>query len=87
MELGEKLASLFPHGDKTKVMVQHGAESIENAIKIARQPLSGRPCFCYSEAFHGSLHDGHDALPQMKLQVEIAALFTGGTAYPSEVVP
>jgi len=54
MELGEKLASLFPHGDKTKVMLTNtGAESIENAIKIARQATKRSAVLCYSEAFHG----------------------------------
>ena len=34
MQLAERLADLFPHGDNTKVMLTNsGAESIENAIK------------------------------------------------------
>ncbi len=54
MELSEKLVSLFPHGDKTKVMLTNtGAESIENAIKIARQATKRSAVLCYSEAFHG----------------------------------
>lgn len=54
MQLAEKLASLFPHGEHTKVMLTNsGAESIENVIKIARQ-ATGRPAVvCYSNAFHG----------------------------------
>jgi 4-aminobutyrate aminotransferase/(S)-3-amino-2-methylpropionate transaminase len=52
--LAEKLATLFPHGDSTKVMLTNsGAESVENAIKIARQ-ATGRPAIiCYEGAFHG----------------------------------
>lgn len=54
MELSEKLVSLFPHGPKTKVMLTNtGAESIENAIKIARQATKRSAVLCYSEAFHG----------------------------------
>jgi len=54
LQLAEKLAKLFPHGDQTKVMLTNsGAESVENAIKIARQ-ATGRPAvICYEGAFHG----------------------------------
>ncbi|CAN5797126.1 4-aminobutyrate--2-oxoglutarate transaminase [soil metagenome] len=54
MQLAEKLATLFPHGDHTKVMLTNsGAESVENAIKIARQ-YTGRPAIiCFDNAFHG----------------------------------
>lgn len=52
--LCEKLIELFPHGEKTKVMLTNtGAESVENAIKIARQ-ATGRPgIICFNDAFHG----------------------------------
>ena len=52
--LCEKLVSLFPHGEKTKAMlVNSGAEAVENAIKIARQ-ATGRPSIiCFTEGFHG----------------------------------
>ena len=52
--LCEKLTSLVPHGERTKAMlVNTGAEAVENAIKIARQ-ATGRPAvLCYTEAFHG----------------------------------
>lgn len=54
LELSEKLASLLPHGEKTKVMLTNtGAESIENAIKIARQATKRSAIICFSEAFHG----------------------------------
>ncbi len=52
--LAEKLAELLPHGDHTKVLlINSGAEAVENAVKIARQ-ATGRPAvICFSEAFHG----------------------------------
>lgn len=54
LDLAEKLIELFPHGDSTKVLLTNsGAESVENAIKIARQ-ATGRPAIiCYTGAFHG----------------------------------
>ncbi len=54
VELAEKLAHLLPHGDHTKVLlVNSGAEAVENAVKIARQ-ATGRPgVICFSEGFHG----------------------------------
>ncbi|CAN5783842.1 4-aminobutyrate--2-oxoglutarate transaminase [soil metagenome] len=52
--LCEKLASLFPHGDETKVMLTNtGAEAVENAIKIARQATKRSAVLCFTEAFHG----------------------------------
>lgn len=54
LELCEKLVHLFPHGDKTKVMLTNtGAESVENAIKIARQATKRSAVLCFTEAFHG----------------------------------
>jgi len=54
VELCEKLARLFPHGDSTKVMLTNtGAESVENAIKIARQATKRSAILCFSDAFHG----------------------------------
>jgi len=54
MQLAEKLANLFPHGDHTKVMLTNtGAESVENAIKIARQATGRQAIICYGGAFHG----------------------------------
>jgi 4-aminobutyrate aminotransferase / (S)-3-amino-2-methylpropionate transaminase / 5-aminovalerate transaminase len=52
--LCEKLVALFPHGDRTKaVLVNSGAEAVENAVKIARQ-ATGRPAvLCYTDSFHG----------------------------------
>ena len=52
--LCEKLVELFPHGADTKAMlVNSGAEAVENAIKIARQ-ATGRPAvICFTGGFHG----------------------------------
>ena len=52
--LCERLVSLLPHGDRTKVMlINSGAEAVENAIKIARQATGRSAVICYTEAFHG----------------------------------
>ena len=54
LELCEKLVALFPHGEKTKAMLTNtGAESVENAIKIARQATKRPAVICFSDAFHG----------------------------------
>jgi 4-aminobutyrate aminotransferase/(S)-3-amino-2-methylpropionate transaminase len=54
MQLAEKLATLFPHGNHTKVMLTNsGAESVENAVKIARQATGRQAVICYDGAFHG----------------------------------
>ncbi len=54
VELCEKLNALFPHGGPTKTMlVNTGAEAVENAIKIARQATGRQAIFCYTGAFHG----------------------------------
>tara|TARA_R110002072_G_scaffold37323_9_gene109319 strand:- start:384 stop:1685 length:1302 start_codon:yes stop_codon:yes gene_type:complete len=54
VELCEKLNELFPHGEKTKTMlVNTGAEAVENAIKIAKQATGRNAVLCYSGAFHG----------------------------------
>ncbi len=54
LELCEKLVDLFPHGEQTKAMLTNtGAESVENAIKIARQSTKRSAILCFSDAFHG----------------------------------
>ncbi len=54
VELCEQLVVLFPHGGPTKAMlVNSGAEAVENAIKIARQATKRSAVICFSEAFHG----------------------------------
>ena len=52
--LCERLVSLLPHGAATRaVLLNSGAEAVENAVKIARQ-ATGRPSvICYTDAFHG----------------------------------
>jgi len=52
--LAEELAALFPHGEHTKVMLTNtGAESVENAVKIARQATNRQAVICFTGAFHG----------------------------------
>ena len=52
--LCEKLNSLFPHGERTKTMlINSGAEAVENAIKIARQATGRSGVLCYTGSFHG----------------------------------
>jgi len=54
VQLCELLVELFPHGSSTKVMLTNtGAESVENAIKIARQYTKKQAIVCYTGAFHG----------------------------------
>jgi len=54
VQLCEQLATLFPHGKNTKVLLTNsGAEAIENAIKIARQATGRQGIICYTGAFHG----------------------------------
>lgn len=52
--LCERLVQLLPHGEATKcVLLNSGAEAVENAIKIARQ-ATGRPAvICFTGSFHG----------------------------------
>ncbi len=52
--LCEKLIEILPHGGSTKVMlVNSGAEAVENAIKIARQATNRSAVICYTGGFHG----------------------------------
>lgn len=52
--LCEKLAELLPHGEHTKtILINSGAEAVENAIKIARQATNRSAVICYTEGFHG----------------------------------
>lgn len=52
--LCEKLATLFPHGDQTKVFLTNsGAEAVENAVKIARQATKRAGILTFTESFHG----------------------------------
>ena len=52
--LCERLIGLLPHGDHTKAMlVNSGAEAVENAVKIARQATDRSAIVCFTGAFHG----------------------------------
>jgi 4-aminobutyrate aminotransferase/(S)-3-amino-2-methylpropionate transaminase len=52
--LCEKLVSLLPHGEATKaVLLNSGAEAVENAVKIARQATGRSAIICFTDAFHG----------------------------------
>ena len=54
LDLTEKLCELFPHGEATKAMLTlSGAESVENAIKIARAVTGKSAIICYDGSFHG----------------------------------
>jgi 4-aminobutyrate aminotransferase / (S)-3-amino-2-methylpropionate transaminase / 5-aminovalerate transaminase len=57
VQLCEKLVEQLPHGgrgEQTKAMlVNSGAEAVENAIKIARQATKRPAVICYTEGFHG----------------------------------
>ncbi len=54
LDLAETLASLFPHGPATKAMlVNTGAEAVENAVKIARQHTKRPGVLCFTGGFHG----------------------------------
>lgn len=52
--LCEKLIELLPHGNESRAMlVNSGAEAVENAVKIARQATGRSAVICYDAAFHG----------------------------------
>ena len=55
VELCEKLVEILPHGGRgTKAMlVNTGAEAVENSIKIARQATGRDAVICFNGAFHG----------------------------------
>ena len=54
LDLADKLVSIFPLGKETKVMLTNsGAESVENAIKIARMATGKQGIIAFTGAFHG----------------------------------
>lgn len=55
VELCEKLVELFPHGNAgTRAMlVNSGAEAVENAVKVARQATGRGAVICFTGGFHG----------------------------------
>ena len=68
--LCETLARLLPHGDRTKVLLLNsGAEAVENAVKIARQ-ATGRPAIvCYTDGFHGRTMMGMALTSNVKYKI------------------
>ncbi len=68
--LCEKLVELFPHGDATKAMlVNTGAEAVENAVKIARQATGRSAILAFTEAFHGRTMMGMTLTSKTKYKV------------------
>lgn len=68
--LCEKLVELFPHGESTKVMlVNSGAESVENAVKIARQATGRSAILAFTEGFHGRTMMGMSLTSKTKYKV------------------
>jgi 4-aminobutyrate aminotransferase/(S)-3-amino-2-methylpropionate transaminase len=54
VELAEKLNALVPgHFPKKTLLVNTGAEAVENAIKIARNYTKRPAIVCFEDAFHG----------------------------------
>lgn len=54
LNLAEKMVSILPHGDATKVMfLNSGAEAVENVIKIARQVTKRPAVIGFGGGFHG----------------------------------
>jgi 4-aminobutyrate aminotransferase/(S)-3-amino-2-methylpropionate transaminase len=54
ISLAEKLNALAPiDGDKKTLLVNSGAEGVENAIKIARAHTGRSAVVCFEDAFHG----------------------------------
>ncbi|MCA8926017.1 MAG: aspartate aminotransferase family protein [Planctomycetes bacterium] len=52
--LCERLVALLPHGPGTKAMlVNSGAEAVENAVKIARQTTGRSGILCLTGGYHG----------------------------------
>lgn len=50
----ERLVELLPHGGSTQAMlVNSGAEAVENAVKIARQATGRAGILCFTGGFHG----------------------------------
>ncbi len=50
----EALTRLVPHGPETKaLLLNSGAEAVENAVKIARQATGRSAIIAYTGAFHG----------------------------------
>ncbi len=54
VRLAERLSELAPiEGDKKTLLVNSGAEGVENAVKIARAATERPAVVCFEDAFHG----------------------------------
>jgi len=54
VELAEKLCDIVPgHGDKKALLVNSGAEAVENAVKISRYATGRSGIIAFENAFHG----------------------------------
>jgi len=54
LDLAERLAAVTPGtGPKKVLLVNSGAEAVENAVKIARAATGRRAVVCFEYAFHG----------------------------------
>ncbi|MGK0358394.1 MAG: 4-aminobutyrate aminotransferase/(S)-3-amino-2-methylpropionate transaminase [Bradymonadia bacterium] len=68
--LCERLIELLPHGEHTKAMlVNSGAEAVENAVKIARQATDRPAVVCFTGAFHGRTLLGMSLTSKVKYKI------------------
>lgn len=59
VELAEELAALAPvPGPAKTLLVNSGAEAVENAVKIARHYTGRKAVICFDNAFHGRTYAG-----------------------------
>jgi 4-aminobutyrate aminotransferase / (S)-3-amino-2-methylpropionate transaminase / 5-aminovalerate transaminase len=53
VEVCRRLAEVFPGGEAKSLLVNSGAEAIENAVKIARAATGRQAVLAFDNAFHG----------------------------------
>ena len=56
LDLSDKLAEIVPEGMDTFVYTNSGAESVENAVKLAKQATRRPGIIAFQGAFHGRTH-------------------------------
>ena len=56
LDLSDKLAEIVPEGMDTFVYTNSGAESVENAVKLAKQATRRPGVIAFHGAFHGRTH-------------------------------
>lgn len=56
LDLSDKLAEIVPEGMDTFVYTNSGAESVENAVKLAKQATRRPGVIAFQGAFHGRTH-------------------------------